>query len=131
VRHDDHPAAGDDRRLVSQRRLERAASLQEVRYRCLGYGGDWNWKKVLKLVLPCQTNNTDQQSSTRSKKRRDSVNSDTKNNIKQAKAWPAAAQLVSRLKANRMNRRRPSSKNDDGLVKKLFSMFRQQPQPSR
>ncbi|KAK1685330.1 hypothetical protein QYE76_046178 [Lolium multiflorum] len=93
VRHDDHPAAGDDRRLVSQRRLERAASLQEVRYRCLGYGGDWNWKKVLKLVLPCQTNNTDQQSSTRSKKRRDSVNSDTKNNIKQAKAWPAAAQL--------------------------------------
>jgi hypothetical protein len=130
VRRDHHPAADDDRRLVRQERLERAASLQEVRYRCLGYGGDWNWKKVLRLVLPCQSS-TEHQSSTRSKKRRDSVDNDRKKNSKQAKPWPAAAQLVSMLKVNRTSRRRTSSKDDDGLVKKLFSMFRQQSRPSR
>lgn len=89
------PAAGDDRRLVERRRLERAESQQQVRQRCLGLGGDWSWKRVLRLVLPCQSSTGRPSTRSRTRGRDDE---DGKEDGKAARAWPAAVQLVSKLK---------------------------------
>ncbi|KAI5019039.1 hypothetical protein ZWY2020_043927 [Hordeum vulgare] len=126
------PAVGDDRRLVEvevdRRRLERAESQQQVRHRCMGLGGDWSWKRVLKLVLPCQSSSGRPSARSRARGRDDN---DGEKDGKAARAWPAAAQLVSKLKVIRTSRR--TGKDDgEGLLKKLFSTFqRQRSRPSR
>nr|XP_045086510.1 uncharacterized protein LOC120968072 [Aegilops tauschii subsp. strangulata] len=99
------------------------ANLQsKVRQRCLGLGGDWSWKRVLKLVLPCQSSTG--RPSTRSGTRgRDGDNG--KEDAKAARAWPAAVQLVCKLKVNRTSRRTRNG-GDDGLLKNLFSTFQRQ-----
>ena len=85
----------DDSRLVERRRLERAESQQQVRQRCLGLGGDWSWKRVLRLVLPCQSSTGRPSTRSRTQGRDDY---DGKEDGKAARAWPAAVQLVSKLK---------------------------------
>lgn len=122
------PAAGDGRTLVERRRLERAESQQQVRQRCLGLGGDWSWRRVLRLVLPCQSSTG--RPSTRSRTRGRDDNDGEKDG-KAARAWPAAVQLVSKLKVNRTSRRTGNG-GDEGLLKKLFSTFqRQRSRPGR